>query len=135
MGDESTASDFGLRCYWRLGLVSSLLCRLKMYSACTDVDLPSPCSNEDYERIIKETCKTAVKSGVEYMAFGDLFLSDVREYRERQLRNAGLKPIFPVWGIPMRELAHSMIDGGLKAKLTCVDCKCLPPGVRGPRIR
>jgi uncharacterized protein (TIGR00290 family) len=92
-----------------------------------DVDLPSPCSNENYERIMRETCKAAVKFGVEYIAFGDLFLSDIREYRERQLQNSGLKPIFPVWGIPTGELAHSMIDGGLKAKLTCVDCKCLSP--------
>jgi uncharacterized protein (TIGR00290 family) len=90
-----------------------------------DVDLPSPCSNADYESIMKETCKTAVQKGIEYIAFGDLFLRDIREYREKQLEGSGLMPIFPVWGISTRELAHSMIESGVRAKLSCVDCNCL----------
>lgn len=90
-----------------------------------DVDLPSPCSNIDYENIMKETCRTAVQAGIEYMAFGDLFLRDIREYRERQLQGSGLRPIFPVWGIPTNELARTMIASGLKAKLTCVDTESL----------
>ncbi len=90
-----------------------------------DVDLPSPCSNADYENIMKETCKTAVQEGIEYIAFGDLFLRDIREYREKQLEGSGLKPMFPVWGIPTRELARSMIESGVRAKLSCVDCNCL----------
>ncbi len=90
-----------------------------------DVDLPQPCSNADYERIMKKTCETAVQSGIEYIAFGDLFLTDVRAYREKQLENSGLQPVFPVWGMPTRELAHSMIKSGLRAKLSCVDPKCL----------
>jgi uncharacterized protein (TIGR00290 family) len=89
------------------------------------VDLPQPCSNDDYERIMRETCKTAVEAGIEYIAFGDLFLSDVRAYREKQLENSGLQPIFPVWGMPTRELARSMISSGVRAKLTCVDPKRL----------
>ena len=90
-----------------------------------DVDLPSPCSNTDYENIMEETCRAAVRKGIEYMAFGDLFLRDIREYREKQLRGSGLTPIFPVWGIPTNELARTMIASGLKAKLTCVDTQSL----------
>ena len=92
-----------------------------------DVDLPSPCSNSDYEDIMKEICRAAVQKGVECVAFGDLFLRDIREYRERQLQGSGLTPIFPVWGIPTNELARTMIASGLKAKLTCVDSQSLSP--------
>jgi len=91
------------------------------------VDLPWPCSNADYECIMKETCKTAVQAGIECIAFGDLFLTDIRAYREKQLENSGLKPIFPVWGMPTLELARSMIESGVRAKLTCVDPKLLAP--------
>jgi uncharacterized protein (TIGR00290 family) len=90
-----------------------------------DVDLPWPCSNADYESIMKETCKAAVQAGIDHIAFGDLFLADIRAYREKQLENSGLQPIFPVWGMPPRELAHSMIESGVHAKLTCVDPKVL----------
>ncbi len=89
------------------------------------VDLPWPCSNADYECIMRETCKAALQAGVEYVAFGDLFLADIREYRENQLKDSGLQPIFPVWGLPTRELADLMINSGLRAKLACVDCNCL----------
>jgi uncharacterized protein (TIGR00290 family) len=95
------------------------------------VDLPSPCSDADYESIMKETCKTAVQEKIEYVAFGDLFLRDIREYREKQLEGSGLKPIFPVWGIPTPELARSMIESGVRAKLSCVDCHCLSAGFVG----
>jgi uncharacterized protein (TIGR00290 family) len=92
-----------------------------------DVDLPSPCSNADYENIMKETCRAAVQAGIEFMAFGDLFLRDIREYRERQLQGCGLTPIFPVWDVPTNQLARTMIASGLKAKLTCVDSQSLSP--------
>jgi uncharacterized protein (TIGR00290 family) len=91
------------------------------------VDLPQPCSNADYEQIMREACKTAVQAGIEYIAFGDLFLNEIRAYREKQLENSGLQPIFPVWGMPTRELARSMIKCGVRAKLTCVDPKRLAP--------
>jgi uncharacterized protein (TIGR00290 family) len=91
------------------------------------VDLPSPCSNRDYENIMKDVCKAAVDVGVEYVAFGDLFLRDVREYREKQLKDSGLTPIFPVWGIPTKELARTMLASGLRTKLTCVDTQSLSP--------
>jgi uncharacterized protein (TIGR00290 family) len=90
-----------------------------------DVDLPWPCSNADYECIMTETCKAAVQAGIECIAFGDLFLTDIRAYREKQLENSGLQPIFPVWGMPTLELARSMIKSGVRAKLTCVDPKLL----------
>lgn len=86
-----------------------------------EVDLPWPCSNEDYETAMKQACKNAVISGIEYVAFGDLFLTDIREYREKQMRDTGLTPIFPVWGMQTRPLAQQMIDAGVRAKLTCID--------------
>jgi uncharacterized protein (TIGR00290 family) len=92
-----------------------------------DVDLPSPCSNADYESIMSEACRAAVRTGIECVAFGDLFLRDIREYRERQLHDSGLTPIFPVWGLPTHELARTMIASGLKAKVTCVDSQYLSP--------
>ena len=92
-----------------------------------DVALPWPCPNADYECIMNEKCKDAVQAGIEGIAFGDLFLTDIRAYRERQLQNSGLQPIFPVWGMPTRELACSMIKSGVRAKLTCVDPMLLAP--------
>lgn len=92
-----------------------------------DVDLPWPCSNADYECIMKEKCKDAVRAGIECIAFGDLFLIDIRAYREKQLENSGLQPIFPLWGMPTGELARSMIKSGVRAKLTCIDPKLLAP--------
>jgi uncharacterized protein (TIGR00290 family) len=89
------------------------------------VDLPWPCSNADYERIMKEACESARRVGIDHIAFGDLFLAEIRAYRERQLEGSGLHPVFPVWGMPTRELAHSMIESGVRAKLTCVDPKLL----------
>jgi uncharacterized protein (TIGR00290 family) len=86
-----------------------------------DVDLPWPCSNNDYECAMREVCKRAVEAGIQHIAFGDLFLTDIRAYREQQLKDSGLQPVFPVWGLSTRELARSMIRSGVKAKLACVD--------------
>jgi diphthamide synthase (EF-2-diphthine--ammonia ligase) len=80
---------------------------------------------------MKETCKSAVQEGIDYIAFGDLFLSDIRAYRQKQLEKTGLQPIFPVWGMPTRELAVSMIESGVRAKLTCIDSKLLAPEFAG----
>ena len=85
------------------------------------VALPWPCSNEQYELLMAEACAKAVAEGIEGMAFGDLFLEDVRAYREKQLKGTGLAPVFPVWGLPTRALAEEMIACGTRAKLTCVD--------------
>jgi len=89
------------------------------------VPLPWPCSNDQYESIMAATCAKAVAEGIEGVAFGDLFLEDVRAYRERQLEGTGLTPIFPVWGLPTQALAEEMIASGLRARLTCVDTEKL----------
>jgi uncharacterized protein (TIGR00290 family) len=87
--------------------------------------LPWPCSNADYELAMKRVCDQAVAEGVTGVAFGDLFLTDVRAYRERQLAGTGLEPIFPIWDCPTDKLAHEMVRSGLQAKLVCVDPKQL----------
>jgi uncharacterized protein (TIGR00290 family) len=89
------------------------------------VPLPWPCSNEQYEALMARACAKAIAEGIEGVAFGDLFLEDVRAYRVKQMKGTGLEPIFPVWGMPTRELARKMIAAGVRAKLTCVDTKKL----------
>lgn len=84
------------------------------------IDLPWPCSNAEYEALMSGACERAVRDGITAIAFGDLFLEDIRAYRERQLEPTGVKPLFPVWGIPTRALAWEMIRAGVKAKVTCV---------------
>lgn len=95
------------------------------------VPLPWPCSNEIYESRMSEVCARAVAERIDGVAFGDLFLEDVRAYRERQLAPTGLEPLFPLWGIPTRELAHEMIAAGLRARLTCVDPRAVPAAFAG----
>jgi len=95
------------------------------------VPLPWPCSNEVYEQRMTKACDRAVRERIDAIAFGDLFLRDVREYRERQLTGTGLEPLFPLWEIPTDELARTMIDGGLRAKLVCVDSGQLPAAFAG----
>ena len=95
------------------------------------IPLPWPCSNEIYERRMSEACSRAVSEGVSAIAFGDLFLSDVRTYREAQLKSTGLEPLFPLWGMPTADLAEEMIAGGLHAKIACVDSRQLDPAFAG----
>jgi diphthamide synthase (EF-2-diphthine--ammonia ligase) len=95
------------------------------------VPLPWPCSNEEYEKRMRAACDRAVAERVDGIAFGDLFLEDIREYREAQLRDTGLAPMFPVWLEPTEELAREMIAAGLRAKLTCVDTKQLRASFAG----
>jgi uncharacterized protein (TIGR00290 family) len=90
------------------------------------VPLPWPCSNEEYEARMRAVCERALREEVDAIAFGDLFLADIRAYRERQLAGTGLEPVFPVWQIPTRELAVSMLGAGLRARVTCIDPKKLP---------
>lgn len=87
------------------------------------VGLPSPCSNEQYEAAMAVAIERAKSDGITAMAFGDLFLEDVRRYRVEQLSGTGIRPLFPVWGTPTDALARAMIAGGLRARLTCVDPK------------
>jgi uncharacterized protein (TIGR00290 family) len=85
------------------------------------IDIPYPCPNAEYERIMRAFIAKARGHGVEAMAFGDLFLADIRDYRERQLAGTGIAPLFPLWGRHTLALAREMIDGGLVAHVTCVD--------------
>ena len=85
------------------------------------VDLPHPCSNAEYEDRMRAVCERAVAEGIDAVAFGDLFLEDIRDYRVRQLQGTGLEPLFPLWRIPTGELALEMIAAGVKAKVTCID--------------
>jgi uncharacterized protein (TIGR00290 family) len=85
------------------------------------IDLPWPCSNAVYENLMLGMCRRALDQGITAVAFGDLFLQDIRDYRERQLRETGLRPLFPVWKIPTNELALELIRAGVKAKVTCID--------------
>jgi uncharacterized protein (TIGR00290 family) len=95
------------------------------------IDIPWPCSNEDYARIMAQFTAEARDQGVEAMAFGDLFLADIRSYREAQLSGTGLMPLFPIWQRDTRALAKEMIASGLVAHLSCVDPRRLEPTFAG----
>ena len=95
------------------------------------VPLPWPCTNDEYEARMAAACRRAVSEGFDTMAFGDLFLRDVRAYRERQLAGSGLTPFFPLWEIPTAQLARDMIAGGLRARLSCIDSRQLDPTFAG----
>ena len=95
------------------------------------VHIPHPCPNEIYEAQMRAAVADACANGFTHAAFGDLFLEDVRRYREDKLAGTGLEPLFPVWGIPTNELAEQMIDGGLRARLACVDTRKLDAGFAG----
>jgi uncharacterized protein (TIGR00290 family) len=95
------------------------------------VPLPYPCPNEVYEQRMRHVVTTAVADGFTHVAFGDLFLEDVRRYREERLTGTGLTPLFPLWGRPTRQLARDMIGGGIEATLTCVDPRTMPRAFAG----
>ena len=95
------------------------------------VPLPGPCTNAEYEARMGEACRRAVAEGFTEIAFGDLFLSDIRQYRERQLAGSGLTPLFPLWELPTGQLAREMIGSGLRARITCVDPKALDASFAG----
>ena len=97
----------------------------------TTVALPYPCSNEAYEAAMKCCFAAAKASGITGVAFGDLFLEDIRAYREVQLGRAGLEPVFPVWGLETCALAHEMLGSGLRARITCVDLARLESSFAG----
>jgi uncharacterized protein (TIGR00290 family) len=85
------------------------------------IPIPSPCPNEIYERAMAAAVERAVAQGFTHMAFGDLFLEDIRRYREDRLAGTGLTPIFPLFGIDTTMLSREMVAGGLRARLTCVN--------------
>lgn len=97
----------------------------------TTVEIPYPCSNAEYEAAMGAAMDRARLAGVTAVAFGDLFLEDVRRYREDRLRGSGLSPLFPIWGRPTDALAREMVASGLRARLTCVDPAKLPAAFAG----
>ena len=98
------------------------------------IPLPWPCSNEIYEGAMQEAVQSALADGVTHIAFGDLFLEDIRAYRTRQLEGSGLQPLFPIWQQPTHGLARRIVDAGVEAYLTCVDPKQLSPDFVGRRF-
>jgi uncharacterized protein (TIGR00290 family) len=95
------------------------------------VPIPYPCPNDIYEARIGEAVTQAAQDGVTHMVFGDLYLADIRAYREQKLAGTGITPVFPLWEKPTRELARAMIASGLKAYLATVDLKKLPAEFAG----
>ena len=95
------------------------------------VAIPDPCSNEEYEARMRVCVADAVAEGFTHMAFGDLFLEDVRRYREQLLASTGLSPLFPLWQLPTSQLAAAMIAGGLRARVACVDTRILDSTLAG----
>ncbi len=98
------------------------------------VPLPSPCPNAVYEQAMREAMDRARAEGVTHIVFGDLFLEDIRRYREQQLATCGMIPVFPLWGLDTRRLAREMIASGLTAWLTCVDPKKFDAAFAGARF-
>lgn len=95
------------------------------------VPIPHPCANAVYEERFAAALARARAEGFTHVAFGDLFLEDIRRYREQQLAGTRLAPLFPVWGLDTRALAREMLGGGLKARVTCVDTRVLPETLAG----
>jgi len=98
------------------------------------VPLPWPCSNAIYERAMREAIETWIERGATHVAFGDLFLEDIRAYRIQQLEGSGLEPLFPIWNEPTAPLARRMLDAGLEAIVTCVDSTKLSPSFAGRKF-
>lgn len=95
------------------------------------VPLPHPCPNTEYESRMRAIIERAVVAGVTHMAFGDLFLEDIRAYREGQLAGTGIAPVFPLWATDTKALARDMLRAGLRATLSCVDPRHLPHAFAG----
>jgi len=89
------------------------------------IEIPFPCSNADYERIMSEFITKIQNDNIEAVAFGDLYLEDIRDYRIAQMQDTGIEPIFPCWGIDTTELSKMIIDIGIRAKIACIDPKQL----------
>jgi len=98
---------------------------------CRKVRIPAGCVNADYERAMGAAVAAARADGVECVVFGDLFLEDVRAYRERMLAGSGIEPVFPLWGRDTAALAKEMADSGLRATVVCVDPRRLPATFAG----
>jgi len=92
----------------------------------TVIPLPWPCTNAVYEARMRAAVDGAVADGFTHVAFGDLFLEDVRHYREERLEGTGLAALFPLWGLPTRALAYEMVAGGIRARISTLDPRVMP---------
>ena len=90
------------------------------------IELPYPCNNIDYEKIMGDFVEKAKKDKIENFSFGDLFLEDIRNYREEKLKDSGIKAIFPIWGSPTNKLSREMVSSGLRTIITCINPKQTP---------
>lgn len=95
------------------------------------VPIPTPCPDEEYSRRMATALGVAAAAGVTHMAFGDLALADVREYREARLAATGITPLFPLWGRDTARLAREVVSSGVRAVVTCVDTRALPASFAG----
>jgi uncharacterized protein (TIGR00290 family) len=100
----------------------------------TIVPIPYPCPNEVYEARIGEAVERAVQDGITHIIFGDLFLEDIRAYREQKLAGTGITPVFPLWGRSTQALAHEMIASGFEAYIATIDLKKLPAEFAGRKF-
>src|SRR5579859_6723808 len=95
------------------------------------IPLPSPCTNEHYERRMSNALHFIRSLGVDAIAFGDLYLEDIRQYREKQFGNCCVELLFPIWGLPTDELSRTLVRSGVKARLSCVDPRAVPTDYAG----
>jgi uncharacterized protein (TIGR00290 family) len=95
------------------------------------VPIPNPCSDDEYAAIMADFVEQAKQQGIDCFAFGDLFLEDIRRYREARLTGTGISPLFPLWGMPTGALSREMVNSGLHAKITCIDPRHLPEEFAG----
>ena len=112
---------------WELVEAQAAAARLPLWK----VPLPWPCSNEDYEAAMSAICADAIAAGVRAIAFGDLFLEEVRRYREERMRGLSLAPVFPLWKLETRRLIHDMWEGGMRSRIVCLDPKKLAASFAG----
>ncbi|WP_226085583.1 MULTISPECIES: diphthine--ammonia ligase [Mesobacillus] len=96
-----------------------------------EVWLPQDCHNDKYQEVMGKAIAGMTEDGVTHIAFGDIHLQDVREYREKLFSEAGLIPVFPLWGIPVEDISREFVDLGFKTVLTCVDLEALAPSYAG----
>lgn len=95
------------------------------------VEIPWPCPNADYETAMGQTLQKARDQGISRIAFGDLFLEDIRAYRMTQMQDTGIEPVFPLWQMDTSQLARMMVNSGLRAIVTCVDTVQAPADLAG----
>jgi uncharacterized protein (TIGR00290 family) len=97
------------------------------------IHIPDPCNDEEYKKVMSGFMENVFSQKIEYMAYGDLFLQDIRNYRENHLKGTGIMPIFPLWNKPTKELAEEILYSGVCAYITCVDPRKMSPECIGQK--